>query len=334
MARKSFQCIDIHQHFVPERYRKALSDAGISRPDGMANVPSWSEDGAIDMMDRLGIGTAFVSISSPGVNFAGPRLARTLARQTNEDAAELLARHPGRFGFFAVTPLPDIEAALEEIAYAFDVLKADGVIFETNFGGTYLGDSVLEPVYSELHRRNAVLFIHPTSPHFQCVKCTPSGDEPMDIALGYPRPMLEFMFETTRSIASMVLSGVPERFPNIKIVVPHAGACLPVLAGRIELLKDAGGHSGGPSTIDIRASLRRLHYDLAGAPVPELLGALLQIADRSRLHYGSDWPFTPAEACEHLLQVLINTSLLDNDERAAMMSTNATRIFPRLSARG
>jgi predicted TIM-barrel fold metal-dependent hydrolase len=284
------------------------------------------------MMDRLGIETAFVSISSPGVNFSGPKQARELARQTNEDAAQLAARYPGRFGFFAVTPLPDVEAALSEIAYAFDVLGADGIIFESNFKGTYLGDTVLEPIYVELDRRKAVLFIHPTSPYCQCIRCTPSGDQPADIALGYPRPMLEFMFETTRTVAHMILSGVLERYPNIQVVVPHAGACLPVLAGRIELLKEAGGgNSSGQPPRDIRAALRRLHFDMAGAPVPELLGALLQIANRSNLHYGSDWPFTPTDACAHLLQKLIETPLLNETERTAIMSDNSRRIFSRLS---
>lgn len=332
MTSARFKCIDLHQHFVPDRYRNALAAAGITRPDGMAGVPAWSDAEAIAMMDRLGIETAFVSISSPGVNFSGPELARELARQTNEDAAQLVARYPGRFGFFAVTPLPDVEAALSEITHAFDVLGADGIVFESNFKGTYLGDTMLEPVYAELDRRKAVIFIHPTSPHCQCTKCTPSGDQPADIALGYPRPMLEFMFETTRTVAHIILSGVLQRYPNIEIVVPHAGACLPVLAGRIELLKDAGGgRSSDQSPQDIRAALRRLHFDVAGAPVPELLGTLLQIADRSNLHYGSDWPFTPTDACAHLLQKLIDTPLLDENERTAIMSDNARRIFGRLS---
>lgn len=326
--------VDVHQHFVPEYYRDALERAGITRPDGMAGIPRWSANEALATMDRLGVATGFLSISSPGVYFAGAELARPLARRANEDAAGLAAAHPGRFGFFAVTPLPDIDAALEEITHAFDELGADGVVFETNFGGVYLGDAMLAPVYAELNRRKAILFIHPTSPHCSCSTRTPLGNQPADIALGYPRPMLEFMFETTRTVTHMLLSGVFERYRDIHVIVPHAGACLPVLAGRIELLRDAGGDQAeihGPH--DIRAALGRLHFDMAGAPVPELLGTLLQIADGSKLHYGSDWPFTPTETCARLLQGLIETPLFGKEQREAVMSENSKRLFRRLSTR-
>jgi predicted TIM-barrel fold metal-dependent hydrolase len=117
------------------------------------------------------------------------------------------------------------------------------------------------------------------------------------MALGYPRPMLEFMFETTRTVTNMVLSGVFERYPDINVIVPQAGATLPVLAGRIELLLPMLSAPGVVQPPSLRSALRRLHFDLAGAPVPELLGALLQVADHDKIHYGSDWPFTHTLVC-------------------------------------
>lgn len=326
--------IDVHHHFVPDYYRAALLAAGVTRPDGMAAIPDWDEATALATLDRLGIDTAFLSISSPGLHFGDDAAARALARRTNEDAARLTRAHPGRFGFFAVTPLPDVEGALDEIAYAFDTLGADGVVFETNFDGVYLGDDLLAPLYAELDRRKAVIFLHPTSPHCRCGHSSPADDQPPAAALGYPGPMFEFLFETTRTITQMLLSGTLARYPGIRLIVPHAGACLPILAGRIELLMHAGGGEVAHAPADVRASLRGLHYDMAGAPVPELLGALLRIADPARLHYGSDWPFTPTAGCEKLVEALNTTDLFDEAGRRAMMADNARRLFPqRLSAR-
>jgi 6-methylsalicylate decarboxylase len=318
--------IDVHQHFLPDFYRDALATAGVVHPDGMAAVPGWSRESALAMMEQLGIARACLSISSPGVGFVDGAEARALARRLNEAGASLVRQSPDRFGFFAVTPLPDVDGAVEEVRYALDVLGARGVVFETNFDGRYLGDAALYPVYQELDRRNATLFLHPTSPHCSCGLGS-HAHERTDLTLGYPAPMLEFMFETTRSITNMLLSGTLDRFRNIRVIVPHAGACLPVLAARIELLMNAGTKPVPSAPADIRKALGRLYFDLAGAPVPEALGALLHIAEPSRLLYGSDWPFTPTAACEHLLSSLLETDQLDERLRTAMFTANAQRLL-------
>jgi len=214
--------VDVHAHFLPEVYRRALAEAGIDRPDGIKAVPTWSEQLALDTMDRLDIEVAMLSISSPGVNLGDDQAARALARAVNEEAAALRDRHPGRFGFFASLPLPDVSGAVAELRHSLDVLGADGVVVETNAAGTYLGDPTVEPLYAELSARSCVLFVHPTTPH--CAE---------HLALSYPRPMLEFMFEITRSITDMVLSGALQRHPDMRVLVPHAGAALPVLGPRV-----------------------------------------------------------------------------------------------------
>lgn len=326
--------VDVHHHFLPEHYRDALKDAGLSPPDNMGEAPDWSERLALDTCDRLGIGTAFLSISSPGVHFGDDAAARRLARRTNEDAARLAAAHPGRFGWFAITPLPDIGGALDEIRHALDTLGADGIVFETNFQGMYLGDEELAPVYRELDRRRAVIFLHPTRPHCRCAMHTPAGTRERDLSFGYPVPLIEFLFETTRVVTHLLLSGTLARHPNIRVIVPHAGAALPVLAGRIQAQMGVGRPIDPDAPDDIRAALRKLHYDLAGVPLPEQLEALLHFADRGRLHYGSDWPFTKADACEHLLRDLDATPLLGALDRRAAMRGNAERLFPQRLARG
>lgn len=312
--------IDVHAHFLPEVYRRALAGAGIDRPDGIKAVPAWSEQLALDTMDRLEVETALLSISSPGVHFGDDQAASSLARAVNQEAAALRDRHPDRFGFFATLPLPDVAGAVAELGHSLDVLGADGVVVETNTAGTYLGDPSLEPLYTELSARASVLFVHPTTPH--CAE---------HLALGYPRPMLEFMFETTRSITDMVLSGALQRHSGMRVLVPHAGAALPVLAARVELLLPLLAEPGGPPVPSLREALRELHFELAGAPVDELLRALLAVADPSRIHYGSDFPFTPADTCLTLADLLDHTAALGDGQRAAIYADNTRRLFPRLA---
>lgn len=313
--------IDVHAHFLPEVYRRALAAAGIDRPDGIRAVPAWDEQSALETMDLLDVELAMLSISSPGVHLgAGDRAAAQLARAVNEEAAALRERHPGRFGFFASVPLPDVPGAVTELQHSLDVLGADGVVVETNSAGTYLGNPVLEPLYAELSSRSSVLFVHPTTPH--CAE---------HLALGYPRPMLEFMFETTRSITDLVLSGAQQRHPEMRVLVPHAGAALPVLVARVELLLPLLAVPGGPAVPSLRAALQQLHFDLAGAPVDELLEALLAVADPSRIHYGSDYPFTPADTCLALAGLLEASTALSDEQRVAINGDNARALFPRLA---
>lgn len=230
-------------------------------------------------------------------------------------------KHPGRFGLFASLPLPDAEGALAEIAYAFDELKADGVVLETNAEGVYLGDPRMDQVFAELDRRQAVVFIHPTSP--SCPGC-------LDLSMGYPRPMIEFLFDTTRAVSNLILSGTLDKYPNIRIIVPHAGATLPVLADRVVGLSPALGLSRPITEEYFFGKLRGLYYDTAGFPVPRLLGVLQQIADPTRILYGSDWPFTPDPLVAKLVQKLAETPLLDDDARRRVYRENALALFPRL----
>lgn len=309
--------IDVHTHFVPDFYREALFAAGLSRPDGIKAIPPWSAEEALATMDRLDVTRSYVSISSPGVHFGDDAAAAALARQCNESAAELTARHPDRFGWFACLPLPDVDGAAKEAEHALTRLGADGLVLETNARGQYLGDPALDAVYALAAARGVPVFVHPTTPF-----------EAEHLALGYPRPMLEFLFETTRSITDLVLSGVLERHADLRVIVPHAGAALPVLANRIELLLPILAE-GGATPPSMRDALRRLHFDLAGAPVRELLHTLLAVADPDRIHYGSDYPFTPPDACVRLAERLDTTDQLDAGLRTKIDSANALALFAR-----
>ncbi len=308
--------IDVHAHLVPDAYRDALVEAGHSQPDGFPLIPAWSSEEHVAVLDQLGIATALLSISSPGVHFGDDEAARALARAVNEAGREAVTRHPGRFGLLASLPLPDVDGALAEIAYALDHLEADGVALLTHAHGCYLGDAALEPVMEELDRRAARVFIHPTSP--PCSHLT---------SLGRPRPMIEFLFDTSRAVTNLVLNGVVARHRAIEWIVPHAGATLPMLADRIAAFRTV--LPDVDPAADVIGDLARLHYDLAGFPLPRQLDALLAIATVEHLHYGSDHPFTPVHAAADRVQQLASvgdeTALLDH------LTANTRALFPGLA---
>ena len=312
--------VDVHAHFVTKSYVEQATAAGHGQPDGMARWPVWSPETHLDLMDRHHITTAVLSLSSPGVHFGDDAAARRLAREVNEYAAQLAQDHPGRFGSFAALPLPDVDGALSEIAYAFDELAADGVTLLSNAGGVYLGDPRLEPVFAELNRRNAVVFLHPTPP--------PGWQQ---AALGRPAAMVEYLFDTARTVADLLLAGVTARHPGIRLIVPHCGGALPVLADRIDEFAKlfVPPHQSAPT--DVIGQLRRFHYDLAGTALPRQIPALLGLVEPDRLLFGSDYCWTPPPVADaHIAAVDAAKPPLPDSTWRSVTTANAQRLLPRL----
>lgn len=311
--------IDAHAHFVPGAYRDALLAAGIDRPDGFPHIPEWSVTDHLAHMDELGIAASLISISSPGVHFGDDQVAAELARAVNESGAEAVATSPRRFGHLASLPLPDVDAALVELAFAFDELKADGVVLMTNVAGTYPGDPAYAELWAELDRRAAVVVLHPASP--------PGWER---TSLGRPRPMIEFPFDTTRCVVDLALGGTLSANPNVKLVVPHVGSALPVLVDRVAGFTKAVAPGDGPP-VDVIGLLAELHYDVAGDATPRAIEALLRLTTPERLLFGSDFPFPPRPVIEMLAGRLLASEALDQRTRPLMLHENAGRLFPRLA---
>ena len=310
--------IDVHSHYLPPGYLEAATAALNGLPDGMPFMPDWKAETTVAMMDRQGIATAMLSVSSPGVHFGNDEAARTLARSVNEFATRTAQDYRGRFGVFASLPLVNIDAALEEIDYAVRVLRTDGFVMLTNYGGFYLGDPKFDPIFDELNRRRATIFVHPTSP--------PCWEH---IGLGLPRPMIEFPFDSTRAVTNLVMSGTLERCSNIKLIVPHAGGTLPFLARRIArmalLVKSEDGPKG-----DLIGTLQRLFYDTATASGDNSIASLLTLVDSSRILFGSDYPFVPEGGVAQTTKELSSSRLLSAADRRAIDYGNAQALFPRL----
>jgi len=314
------RAIDLHAHFLPDRYRASALAHGQAHPDGMPALPEWSAAAAVSMMDEVGIAAAALSLSSPGVAFLESAAERAaFARAVNEDGAAAVAAYQDRFGLLATLPLPDVDAALAEIDYALGPLHADGVGLHTHYRGVYLGDARLDPVMAALDARSALVTIHPVSP---------CGWE--SVSFGRPRPMVEFLFDTTRAVINLTLSGVLDRYPAIRWVVPHAGAALPSLADRVDRIYPWISPPDAPR-VDLISALGRLYYDLAGTPLPRALPALLAVAGPSQLVYGSDYPFTPANRVRQLAEDIAATDVFDDAAKAAALGGNARRLLPRLA---
>jgi predicted TIM-barrel fold metal-dependent hydrolase len=309
--------VDMHAHYVPSAYRRALSAAGIERPDGYPHVPEWSVQAALASMDAVGVELSLVSISSPGVDLGPGTDQVRLAREVNDEGADVVRDRPRRFGLLASLPLPDVDATLEEIRHAVDDLEVDGFVLMTNYRGIYLGDPRVDEVMDELDRRGALVALHPTSP-----------PHAKSVADGPPRPMLEFPFDTTRAIVNMVLNGTLRRRRQIRVLVPHVGAAMPVLADRVQAY--AAAFPRGREAIDIHSELRGMWFDIAGEPLPNALAALLRLAGPERIVYGSDLPFAPLRLVERGQERLLETDLLDDSSRRALMRGNASALLPRL----
>jgi len=228
--------IDVHHHFLTPQYLKELAKIGVVESGGydLQQVAHWKPEESLALMDRYGIDTALLSVSAPGLYFGNPAKAGSMARSLNEFAAQCVSRWPNRFGFFATLPLPDVEAALTEIGYALDQLSADGIGLHSNHAGIYLGDPRFEAIFAELNRRAAVVHIHPNVFTGNEIPAGKNAGSPLPII---PGAVLEFVFDTTRMVANLIVSGTLKRYPHIHIILSHAGGAVPLFAECLLLLE-------------------------------------------------------------------------------------------------
>ena len=311
-------CIDVHHHIMSPRFVAARRALGIATGPGYEGALDWTPQVSLDQMDQHGIESSVVSNPAPWQAY-GAKQAAALARENNEFAADMAQRHPGRFGFFAAIPMPDVDASLKEIEYAFDVLKADGIGTTTNYGAKWPGDPAFDPVFAELNRRKAVVFVHP-----QSVDCCKGLTPPV------PESTVEFMFDVTRCITSLLYRGALTKFPRIRFIFTHGGGCLPQLAERIarNTLNQKAVAERLPG--GAMAELQKLYLDVASTTSRAALAGLREFLPMTQWLFGTDYPFLEAPATTKGLEAFGFAPA----ELEAIRRGNAARLFGRFASSG
>ncbi len=306
--------IDLHAHITPRGYVDELRRIDAIPDHGLHD---WSVEQTVEMMDAWGTASAVLSLTPPGVYFGDQSHANALARAVNEEIAGVVRDRPDRFGGLAVLPLPDVDAALDELAYALDELALDGVELFTNVAGTYLGDPSWDPLFDELDRRQAFVLVHPAAPPYR---------SPIE----YPNYLVEFPMDTTRSVVSLLYSGTLERCRDISFLLSHLGGMVPFIGHRIRSLTlrtDAFDAKVPRGPLEY---LRRLYYDTGLSANEGALRATLALTDVGHIVYGTDWPYAEVPPGSSDPQPGLS-SVLDDADRDAVGRTNAASLVPRLA---
>jgi predicted TIM-barrel fold metal-dependent hydrolase len=308
--------IDIHHHFVPPLFEQSARERNLLHP----MLAALSTGRSLEEMDRNGVASAVLSIPSPGAWYGNVELAQRIARDANDCAARLVSDHKGRFGMFATLTLPDLDSSLAEVAYAYDQLHADGIHMWTNYGDFWPGDPRLAPLLQELNRRKAVVYTHPTTANC-CGHLLPEA----------PVTMIEYGTDTTRAIASVVLSGAASRYPDIRWIFSHAGGTMPFLLERFLFQADVQAKTPeGARKIPhgVLYELRRLYFDTAQSANPYAMGPLSRLVANTQICFGSDFPY---RAIADNVSGLAQCGLFSSRDLEAIERTNASRLLPRLA---
>jgi len=314
-AREITGIIDVHSHII--------TNLGSQAPT--AKLPPWSVEQSLSLMDANGIAASVLSLPDSADHAKGQDACR-LARRINEQLADIVSKHPTRFGAVATLPaLAETDSLLEEMAYALDVLKLDGVATSTSIDDIYLGDSRYDPWFEEMNRRGVTLFVHPVP-----AKASHSVD------LGIDPSLLEFMFDTTRMLTNMIFNGAKKRFSKINIISTHGGGTIPYLMTRIETLAKVFGPGKGRAHLrpgEIREGLASFYYDLTAATSATQLFGLQQMVPVSHLVMGFDNPFMPEWTFPPAIQDMQRWDGFSDTDVSSIAYRNAESLYPALAGR-
>lgn len=303
--------IDVHHHIIPPQYVNEAPPSGASQ-----RGRAWTPQKSIEEMDRNGVAVSMLSFSTPSYWHPGVEPGRRLARMCNDYSAEMQRDHPGRFGLFAgVPPLDDTEGCLREIEYAYGTLNADGITVMTNYSGSYLGKPAYAPVWEELNRRGAVVYVHPADP-----ACCMDADD------GVPPGYLEWPFDTARTVMSLWTGEVVTRWPRIRFILSHGGGGLAMIADRADKFgrQPPGTTDRAARLHDAMAMIRTLYFDTANAANPPAFAATRALAAPGHILFGSDYPYVPiSRTADDLARASLSPK-----ERLAIDRGNALAILP------
>jgi aminocarboxymuconate-semialdehyde decarboxylase len=309
--------IDTHHHMLPDFFFDATNES--ANPVGGLKPHPWSPENSLAFMDEAEIDIAITSISTPGIELKDRFASRELARKCNDFAASLIQKFPLRFGALGSIPMPNIDDAIEEAIYALDVLNLDGVVLFTNSQGIYLGDKRMKPLFRELQKRKATVFVHPNA-----------SPDPVAHALGLTDNIIDFPGDTTRAIAQLHYGGTFSETPDVKYVFSHAGGTAPYLAGRFDIVDEMKVMGDNSATGTTAQTFRRLYWDTALAWSGPVLNTLRHIAGMDKVAFGTDFPYIRKDLAIKGKQRIDANPDLSADEKERVFSGNALELFPGL----
>ena len=309
--------IDLHAHYISPGFSQFLDDYFDGKGDGV-KTPPFSPESYINLMKEQDIEYGVLSISSPHISAAPDDKMLELAEEVNTYAANITQQYSDQIGFFATLPLPLAEESVNTIDKALDDQQALGFTLPTNARGVYLGDERLDPVLEKLNERQATVAIHPNEPK-PAIKA---------MSEEVPPPLMEFIFDTTRTIIYMSQKNVFSKYPNIKWIVPHCGALLPVIAQRVAMGNKMFGSEKQPD--DLEQVMKNLYFDLAGKVLPYQLPTLLEMVDPDKIVYGSDAPYTTNQVVSMLANEIESTDLITIDSKIHMLYDNGKALLDKM----
>jgi predicted TIM-barrel fold metal-dependent hydrolase len=312
--------IDLHHHFWAPDYLKAQTDwEDAHHAPHVPGMLTWKPEVSIAEMDRGGVQTSVLSLASISEGLWGldAQAATKVVRASDDYAARIMSDYPGRFGLFAPLNMVDVDTSLQEIAYGYDQCHADGIGLQSSYNGKYLGDPSYEPIWQELNRRKAVIFVH--GPNNAC--CSQIKDGP-----GMFGSVVEVTFDVTRTAASLLTSGALRRYPDIRWIIAYGGGTLPFVAGRINAFVKQMKTVNEFAPDGVLAELQKLHLDTVNVTNAASMAAMFKFTKPSQIVYGTDFIYYNNDQ----LDALDERHLAAKDMNA-ILSGNAKRLIPRLA---
>lgn len=327
------QIVDVHTHVYPRTYLDALAtrdelpcvsdrvgDAGLFKifPDdaGREITPDyWSLESKLDYMDAAGIDRSVVSLGNPWLDPFGAAQSLELADRLNAEMAEYEEATAGRVVAMGCLPsgsVDDVVATIETIAQTRGLY---GVATGTRIAGMLFDDPRLEPVWGAFARYGIAVLVHP---HYGVgVEETDGYGHALQLALSFP-------YETTLALTKLVMSGVLDRHPDLRILGSHGGGTLPYLAGRLDGCWSPDSVARSVRELAPSTGFEKLYLD-ALVYHPRALAAAIELVGVEKVMFGTDHPFAIADPAQNI--GAIHAVVADERDRAAVLSGNAIALF-------
>lgn len=299
--------IDVHAHYFPAAYLDRLERYGGGMTDIARNCNAGGTASELAhrfaLMEESGIAKQLFTPGPQLPSFAVVDKSVSAARELNDLYAEIVAAHPQRCLALAALPLPHVAESLDEMRRALDDLRLPGVAIGTSVLGGSIADQAFEPVYQELNRRGAVLYIHPAGMGgHSCL----IADHGLTWAIGAP-------IEDTIALMHLIQRGIPQRYPRIRIIASHLGGALPMLLGRL----DAQAHWLLPNAGETPSlTARRIYYDTVSHAYAPALRCACATFGADRLLLGTDFPYKQGAGFKDSVDYIFTSGLAAEDAHA------------------